>query len=69
MYYELEGLGRYDNLYSADFAAITHCRAYYKRVIGYAYEESDPDRFIAVRFYFPSGKIITQYAFSNTVLK
>ena len=69
MYYELDGLGRYNTLYSADFAAITHCRAYYTRVTGCVYEEGDPDRFIAVRFYFPSGKIITQYAFSDTVLK
>lgn len=37
--------------------------------IGECYEENDPHRFLAVRFYFPSGKIITQYAFSNTVLQ
>lgn len=69
MYYELEGLGRYNNLYSADFAATTHCRASDKRVSACVYEENDPHRFVAVRFYFPSGKIITQYAFSNTVLQ
>lgn len=69
MYYELEDLGRYYTLYSADFAATTHCRAFYKRVIGYVYEENDPDKFVAVRFYFPSGKISTQYAYSDTVLK
>lgn len=69
MYYELEGLGRYHTLYSADFSAITHCRAYYKRVTCCVYEGNDPDRLIAVRFYFPTGTIITQYAVSNTVLK
>lgn len=69
MYYKIEDLGRYNDLYSADFAATTHSRAADKRVLAHVYDNTDPAKLIAVRYYYPSGKISTQYAYSNTVLQ
>lgn len=59
MVYNIEGIGTYSNSYSADFAAKTHARAANKSVLMYVYEDDDKHNFVAVRYYYPSGKVTT----------